>query len=134
MKADDFFVDLLETALAPDELLVEVRVPATSATVAYVKTEQKASGFALAGVAVVIGADGVRVGVTGIAAKAYRATAVEQALKGQRSLTPDVIARAAAHAADGVEPLGDIHASPEFRAHLAQVNTRRALERAAARA
>ena len=134
VKADDFFIDLLETALAPDELLVGVRVPITSATVAYVKTEQKASGFALAAVAVVITPDGVRVGVTGVAPKAYRAVGVEQALKGQRSLTSDVIARAAAHAADGVEPLGDIHASPEFRAHLARVNARRALERAAARA
>ena len=134
VKADDFFVDLLETALAPDELLVEVRVPATPATVAYVKTEQKASGFALAAVAVVIASDGVRVGITGVAPKAYRAMGVEHALKGPGSLTPGIIARAAAHAADGVEPLGDIHASPEYRAHLAQVNTRRALERAAARA
>ena len=134
VRADDFFVDLLETALAPDELLVEVRVPVTSAAVSYVKTEQKASGFALAATAVVIAADGVRIGITGVAAKAYRAFAVEKALKGQTSLTPAVIARAADHAADGVEALGDIHASPAFRAHLAQVNTRRALERAAGRA
>ena len=132
VKAGAFFVDLLQTAIAPDEILVEIRVPATAKTVAYVKTEQKASGFALAGVAVVIGADGVRVGVTGVAAKAYRATAVEQALKGDRSAA--AIAIAASHAADGVEPLGDIHASPEFRAHLAQVNTRRAIEQALARA
>ena len=133
VKASDFFVDLLQTAIAPDEILVEIRVPATAKTVAYVKTEQKASGFALAGVAVVIGADGVRVGVTGIAAKAYRATAVEQALAGQKTPTAAAIALAASHAADGVEPLGDIHASPEFRAHLAHVNTKRAIERALAR-
>jgi carbon-monoxide dehydrogenase medium subunit len=134
IRAADFFVDLLQTALAPDEILVEIRVPATPRTVAYVKTEQKASGFALAGVAAVIGTDGtVRIGVTGVAAKAYRATASEQALAGQKSPTPEAIALAAAHAADGVEPLGDIHASATFRAHLAQVNTRRALERAVAR-
>ena len=133
VKAGAFFVDLLQTAIAPDEILVEIRVPATAKTVAYVKTEQKASGFALAGVAAVIGADGVRVGVTGIAAKAYRATAVEQALAGQKTPTAAAIALAASHAADGVEALGDIHASPEFRAHLAQVNTRRAIERALAR-
>jgi carbon-monoxide dehydrogenase medium subunit len=133
IKASAFFVDLLQTALAADELLVEVRVPATTKTVAYVKTEQKASGFALAGVAAVIGADGIRVGVTGVAAVAYRATAVERALAGQRTPTPEALARAASHAADGVEPLGDIHASAEFRAHLAQVNTRRALEKAAGR-
>ena len=55
VRADAFFVDLLQTALASDEILVEIRVPKTSAAVAYVKTAQKASGFALAGVAVVVG-------------------------------------------------------------------------------
>jgi carbon-monoxide dehydrogenase medium subunit len=133
IAADTFFVDLLQSALAADEILVEVRVPTTSATVAYVKTEQKASGFALAGVAVVISPNAVRVGVTGVAPTPYRARGVEDALTGEGSLTSEAIARASAHAADGVEPLGDIHASPEFRAHLAQVNTRRALERAGER-
>jgi aerobic carbon-monoxide dehydrogenase medium subunit len=133
VKASAFFVDLLQTAIAPDEILIEIRVPATAKTVAYVKTEQKASGFALAGVAVVVGADGVRVGVTGIAAKAYRAAAVEKALAGQKAPAAGAIASAASHAADGIDALGDIHASPEFRAHLAEVNTRRAIERALAR-
>jgi len=133
VKAVEFFVDLLQTAIAPDEILTEIRVPATAKTVAYEKTEQKASGFALAGAAVVIGADGVRVGITGVAAKAYRATGVEHALAGQRTPSAAAIAAAAAHAADGVSALGDIHASPEFRAHLAEVNTRRAIERAIAR-
>jgi len=132
VKASQFFVDLLQSAAAPDEILTEIRVPATSKSVAYVKTEQKASGFALAGVAVVATASGVRVGVTGVAAKAYRASAVEQALGKARS--PQAIALAASHAADGVEPLSDIHASAEYRAHLATVNARRALERALARA
>jgi aerobic carbon-monoxide dehydrogenase medium subunit len=132
VKAAQFFVDLLQSAAGPDEILTEIRVPATAKSVAYVKTEQKASGFALAGVAVVANASGVRVGVTGIAAKPYRATAVEQALGSQR--TAQAIALAASHAADGVDPLSDIHASSEFRAHLAEVNTKRALERAFARA
>jgi carbon-monoxide dehydrogenase medium subunit len=132
LRAGEFFVDLLQTALAPDEILVEIRVPKTSAAVAYVKTEQKASGFALAGVAAVVGPGGVRVGITGVAAKAYRAVAVERALDG-RPLAPESIALAAAHAADGVEALGDIHASPEFRMHLARVNTARALKHASAR-
>jgi carbon-monoxide dehydrogenase medium subunit len=134
VKGADFFVDLLQTAIAPDEILTEIRVPATPKSVAYEKTEQKASGFALAGVAVVVTSDGVSVGVTGVAATPYRAKAVEQALAGRRSPTPEAIALAASHAADGVEPLGDIHASPEFRAHLAQVNARRALDRAFRRA
>ena len=134
VAAADFFVDLLQTAIAPDEILTEIRVPATPKSVAYEKTEQKASGFALAGVAVVVTSDVVSVGVTGVAATPYRARAVEQALAGRRSPTADAIAQAASHAADGVEPLGDIHASPEFRAHLAQVDARRALERAFQRA
>ena len=130
--ADAFFVDLLQTAIGPGEILCDIRIAPTPRSVAYEKTEQKASGFALAGVAVVVqpGGRDIRVGVTGVAAKPYRATAVEQALAGQKSLTPDTIARAAAHAADGVDALGDIHASPQFRVHLAQVNARRALTRA----
>jgi len=126
VHADRFFVDLLQTAIGSGEILLEIRVPRRPRSVAYVKTEQKASGFALAGVAVVVTGRTVRVAVTGIAAKPYRAVAVEQALAAD-ALTPERIARAASHAADGVEPLGDIHASAEFRAHLARVNTRRAL-------
>src|SRR5712692_10232125 len=112
--AGEFFVDLLETAIRSDEVLCEIRVRPTPRSVAYVKTEQKASGFALAGVAVVIpDRDGpVRIGITGVAAKAYRASAVERALAGQRRLTSDLIAKAAAHAADPANALGDIHASP----------------------
>jgi len=132
VKASQFFIDLLQSAAAPDEILTEIRVPATSKSVAYVKTEQKASGFALAGVAVVTTASGVRVGVTGVASRAYRATGVEGALGKDRSA--QAIALAASHAAHGVDVLSDIHASSEYRAHLAQVNTKRALERAFSRA
>jgi len=70
--------------------------------------------------------------VTGVAPKPYRATAVEATLAKDR--TAQAIALAAAHAAEKVEPLSDIHASAEYRAHLATVNTQRALERAFARA
>ena len=133
VKASAFFVDLLQTALEPNEIIVEVRVPATAKSVAYEKTEQKASGFALAGAAVVVGQEGIRVGITGVAAKAYRASEVERLLAGQRAPTPQAIALAASHAADGVDPLSDIHASAVFRAHLAEVNTRRAIERALSR-
>ena len=127
VKAKDFFVDILQSAVKPNEILCEIRVPTTGKSVAYVKFAQKASGFAIAGVAVVIG-KATAVGVTGVAAKAYRSTAVEQALRSGAK-----IAAAAQKAADGIEPLNDIHASAEFRAHLARVNTERALERAAAR-
>ncbi len=128
VRAGQFFVDLLQSAAAPNEILTEIRVPATPLGVAYVKTEQKASGFAVAGVAVVALSGGVRVGVTGVAPKPYRATAVEEALGPARSA--EAIALAASHAADGIEPLQDLHATSEYRAHLARVNTRRALTRA----
>lgn len=134
VKAGEFFTGMLETALRPGEILCEIRVPATGASVAYVKTEQKASGFALCGVAAVVDAKAkrVRVGVTGVAPVAYRASGVEKALEGQ-ALGAQTIAAAARQAAAGVAPLADIHASADYRAHLAQVNTARALERAASR-
>ena len=135
IPARKFFTDLYQTALLPDEILREIRFPVTAQSVAYVKTRQRASGFAIAGVAVVVNAadNTVRVGVTGVAAKAYRATAVETKLAGQ-SLSAENIAAAAAKAANRIEPLGDIHASAGYRAHLARLDARRALELAASRA
>jgi carbon-monoxide dehydrogenase medium subunit len=122
VKATEFFVDMLQTAVGSGEILTGIRVSCTGSKVAYEKFAQKASGFAICGVAVAAG----RVGITGVAAKPYRASAVEQALAEGRK-------DAAELAAAGVDPLGDIHASAEFRAHLARVHTRRALERAAGR-
>jgi carbon-monoxide dehydrogenase medium subunit len=72
-----------------------------------------------------------RIGITGVAEKAFRAAAVEQALDG-RSLNEQEIAAAAAKAAEGVEALGDIHASAEYRKDLARIYTRRAIEAAIA--
>ena len=97
-------------------------------------TEQKASGFAVCGVAAAVDkpARRVRIGITGVAPVAYRATAVEKALEG-KSLDAQSIAEAARQAASGVSPLGDIHASAEYRAHLAGVNTARALQIASSR-
>ncbi len=138
LGAVDFFVGMMATALQPTEILTEVRIqiPPAHTGMAYEKFAQKASGFAIAGVAAVITTDGkgnclrARVGITGISARAYRAEAVERALEGCR-INDRAIAEAAAHAADGQDPLGDIHASAEFRAHLAKVNAKRAIERAA---
>lgn len=134
VKASEFFTGMLETAVKGSEILCEIRVPVTGASVAYVKTEQKASGFALCGVAAIVDAKGkrVRIGVTGVAPVAYRASGVEKALEGQ-ALSAQAIAAAARQAAAGVAPLADIHASADYRAHLAQVNTARALERASSR-
>ena len=134
IQARKFFVDLFQTALRPNEILREIRVPITARSVAYVKFAQRASGFAIAGAAVVVNAEKktVSVGITGVAAKPYRAGAVEKKLAGQ-PLTPENIAAAAQKAANRIEPLNDIHASAEYRKHLARVNTKRALELAASR-
>ena len=135
VSAQDFFVDILTTAVKPGEILKSIQLPVTAKTVAYVKFAQKASGYAIAGVAAVVdkARAGIAVGITGVAAKAYRAAAVELSLRGVE-LSAATIATAAQKAADGVDPLSDIHASAEFRAHLARVQTKRALELAASRA
>ena len=134
VKATDFFVDMMETAVKPNEILCEIRLPVTARSVAYVKFAQKASGFAIAGVAAVadLPNHALRVGIAGVASKAYRAKAVERYLRG-KELTPESIAKAATRASKDVEALNDIHASAEFRIHLAQVNTQRALQFAASR-
>jgi len=134
VAAKDFFVDMLTSALESGEILKLIQVPMTAKTAAYVKFAQKASGFAIAGVAAVVdkARKGVAVAVTGVAAKAYRAAGTESSLGGLE-LSETTIATAAQKAADGVDPLSDIHASAEFRAHLARVLAKRALELAAGR-
>ena len=134
---DEFIVDALTTAIEDGEVLAEVHVAAETngAGSAYRTIVQPASGYAVVAAAVRLAvSDGqislARVGVTGVASKPYRATAVEGALEGQ-SANADTIAAAAQHAADGVEALSDIHASGEYRVHLAAVQVRRALEDAA---
>lgn len=137
--ADDLFVDLFTTDLAPDEIITSVSFPAQKAgTVsAYEKFRHPASGYAVVGIAVVVnaGKDGVvdsaRIAVTGATSKATRATAAEAALKGKK-LTDEAIAAAAAVAAEGLEVNGDHFASEDYRRHLIGVLTGRALKRAAA--
>lgn len=135
IPAAEFFVDLFQSALQPNEILQEISFPVTGRSVAYVKFAQRASGFAIAGVAAVINAKAksVGIGITGVGAKAYRASAVEKELNGKAIKSANLQA-ASAHATDGIEALNDIHASAEYRLHLARVNTRRALELALSRA
>jgi carbon-monoxide dehydrogenase medium subunit len=132
VSAAEFFVDMFQTALKPGEILAAIRVSPTPRSVAYEKFAQKASGFAIAGVAVVVEAGAARIGITGVAGKPYRASAVEAGLRG--GFSASAIAAAAGKAAQGIDALSDIHASSEYRSHLAGVLTRRALERALARA
>ena len=132
IKADDFFVDLLTTALEPGEILREIRINKNGTNHAYVKMPHPASGFAVVGVAANLslnaggGCDGASIAITGVSSKAYRASAVESALTGA-SLDEQAIANAAAHAADGVDINGDLFASADYRRHLAVVYTKRAI-------
>ena len=140
IKADNFFVDLLTTALDTGEILREIRINKTNSgnAQAYVKMHHPASGFAVVGVAANLSMkDGncerASIGITGVSAKAYRASAVESVLNGA-ALNDETIANAAAHAADGVDINGDLFASADYRRHLATVYTKRAIAAAAARA
>jgi carbon-monoxide dehydrogenase medium subunit len=138
--AREFFVDILTTALQPDEILTEIRVPAFAPRTgsAYEKFANPASGYAIVGVAAVVTVDGngvcqkASVGLNGITGKPVAAVGVEQALIGKQ-LNDQAIQEAAAKAADGLDPLGDIFASAEYRAHLARVFTKRALVHAGSR-
>jgi carbon-monoxide dehydrogenase medium subunit len=138
MPCADFFVDTLTTALEPGELVVAIRVPleAVAEGVSYQKCLQPASGFAIVGIAARVMKESgkisrVRVGVTGLAGKSYRATKVEDLLVGTAGSIED-IRKAAAVVADGVEANSDMHASEEYRKHLAVVYTVRALKEAVA--
>ena len=140
IKADDFFVDLLTTALEPGEILREIRIdkPKGHTGQAYLKMHHPASGFAVVGVAANLTIEddvcqGASIGITGVSSKAYRPSAVESALTGAR-LDEQTIASAGAHAADGVEANGDLFASADYRKHLAEVYTRRAIAAARDRA
>ena len=141
IPAADFFVEFLTTALAPDEVLIEIRVPAlpprTGAS--YQKLANQASGYAIVGVAAVVTLDGegrcaaARVGVTGAGPTARRATAVEERLRGG-PLDEAAIRAAADLAGEGLEPLDDLHASAEYRVGVTRGLTRRALLMAVERA
>lgn len=119
--ADEFFTGMFETALADGEIITSVSFPIPKKA-AYVKFPNPASRFALVGVFVAQGADGVRVAITGAAPCAYRSKPLESALG--KSFTADA-ARATTISASGLN--SDLHASPEYRAHLIPVLAARAV-------
>jgi carbon-monoxide dehydrogenase medium subunit len=136
IAAGDFFQGAFATALADDELLTEIRIPAqpAGAGMAFRRLEQKASGYSIVGVAAIVGRTAgsvttARIGITGVGEVAYRAKAVEAALIGT-SGDSAAIASAAGHAADGVTVVADIHADAGYRAAMTVVLTRRAIEAA----
>jgi aerobic carbon-monoxide dehydrogenase medium subunit len=138
IKAEDFFVGFLTSALEPDEILTEIKVPQLrGGKSVYLKAAQRASGFAVVGVAVRLtlagngNCDDIAIGLTGVTDKAYRAKTAEDELKGKR-LDDEAIERAAQRVVDRIDPLEDINGSKEYRAHLAQVYTARALRAALA--
>jgi len=139
IKADDFFKGLLTTALADDEILTEIRVPAAAANVksAYVKFPHPASRFAVVGVAAVLTMDGGKVskasiGITGAGSKAVRAKGVEAAITGKAADAASIQA-AAEKGADGVDVQPDLQGSEEYKKHLLKVFSKRAIEAAAAK-
>ncbi len=125
IPADDFFLGLFETALQPGELIVSVEFPVPKQA-AYVKFKQPASRFAIVGVFVSHGPAGVRVGVTGAKACAFRWTAAEQALSA-RGFAPGSIDGLSIDASDLNT---DLHAGADYRASLVATLTRRALAEA----
>ncbi|HEY6014853.1 MAG TPA: FAD binding domain-containing protein [Candidatus Limnocylindrales bacterium] len=140
IPVDGFFTGPFSTALATDELITEVRLPGPrdDAGSAYASLEQPASGYAMVGAAAVVfvagdgSIAGANVALTGVGPHPYRARAVEAALAGSDRSAAS-IAAAAAHAADGIDVVGDIHAGREYRTAMAAVYTRRAIEAALAR-
>jgi carbon-monoxide dehydrogenase medium subunit len=124
VAARDFFQGFLETALAPDELLTEIQVPKSGANgFAYEKFNRRAQDWAIVGAVAARVNGGTHVALVNMGGTPLRATAVETALA--QGASP---ADAAREAAVGTEPPADLNASPEYRAHLAEVLVRRALE------
>jgi carbon-monoxide dehydrogenase medium subunit len=127
LPAAEFFKGFLETALAPDEFLTEVRVPKSGATgFAYEKFNRRAQDWAIVG-ALAVRNGATRVALVNMGSTPLRARGVEEALAGGSS-----IAEASQRAAEGTEPPSDLNATPEYREHLARVLVRRALEAAGA--
>ena len=134
LSIQEFFRDAFTTALQATDLLtgVTIAVPRGERYMVYRRLSHPASGYALIGVAAVLGWDSnqvcsdCRVAVTGAGRRAVRATAVEAALRGER-VHAARIEHAAEHAAEGIDLLSDLHGGPEYRAHLARIYVKRAL-------
>ena len=140
VSADDFFVDFFTTALAPNEVLTEVRVPLPSSGTgtAYAKLAHPASGYVVVSAGVLIHRQPsgrcatARIAVGGLGGGPRRAAAAEDELQGQ-ALTAAAIAAAAAKATEGADPDGDSYASADYKRHVAEIYTRKTIEKAAER-
>ena len=141
ISADDFFVEMLTTALEPNEIVTAIAFPklGQGEGAAYEKLRHPASRYAIVGVAayVKLGGDGkvaaARIAVTGAGPKATRQDAAEAALTGSAG-DEAAVAAASDKSGDSMDFLGDIHASEEYRRAMVKVFTRRALTKALGRA
>jgi carbon-monoxide dehydrogenase medium subunit len=137
VAAADLFRDYLETAVEPHEVLTEVRLQALDGYGhGYHKFNRRSEDWAMVAVCAVVKVEGgnvadARIGLTNMASTPLRATAVEEALRGQPA-TPESIAAAAEQAAEGTHPPADLNASADYKRHLARVLCRRALQDAVA--
>lgn len=142
IAADDFFLDILTTALGPNEMLTEVRIPTPGARSggSYSKFRHPASGYALIGVAaqISVGAErtirDARVAITGVGTRATRAWATERALVGKTAGDAGSVASASVVASEGLEFRAEAKGSVEYQQHCVAVYARRAIARAIERA
>ena len=139
IKAGDLFSSSLTTTLKPDEILTEIRFPASPPGAAYAVEEfaRRHGDFAITAIACLLVRDGTRckmarLATGGVGPVPLRLTAAETILE-QRGLAEDAIEAAAAAAAAAVDPMSDHQGSAEYRRHLTQVLTRRAVQKALAR-
>jgi aerobic carbon-monoxide dehydrogenase medium subunit len=136
IPARDFFVDYLTTALEPGEILTGIRVPKLPGWgYHYEKFHRTAQAWAIVGVAVLAQRSNgqvaqARIGLTNMGSVPVRASAAEAAAAGADATTA-ALRTAASRAADDTEPPADLHGAPDYRRHLAQVLTGRALAAAA---
>jgi aerobic carbon-monoxide dehydrogenase medium subunit len=141
LKPEQFFVSYLTTATAPDELLVEVRVPVVPARTgsAFLEVSRRHGDFALVGVAATVTLDeagvctAAAIALTGVGPTPVLAREAARGLVGDKPV-PAAFEEAGRRVAERVQPDGDLHASSDYRRQLASVLTRRSLGRAAERA
>ena len=127
IDAGDLITSYLTTSLAEDEIITQVRLPKSAGKSAYAKFHRRAIDWSIIGVGVVIGPDGVRAAATGAGDRPLRLTGFEDAVNGGASAE-----EAAARAADGIEPHGDLDGSAEYKKHLLGVLAQRAYAEAGA--